>query len=183
MQETYTAFIGPILLASGSQNDILAAVKPQFNRDPGAPILVFDDQTGKQVDFDLRETPPAAPARPGPGRPKLGVVPREISLLPRHWEWLERQPNGASAAIRRLVDEAAKRNSTEDRTRLAIEATGRFLTAMAGNLAGYEEACRALYARRREQFDDLIRDWPEDIRLYAQRLFPKNPTSIDPAIA
>jgi hypothetical protein len=98
------------------------------------------------------------------------VVAREVSLLPRHWEWLEQQPNGASAALRRLVDEARKRNPGEERRRLAIEAANRFLTAMAGNLPGYEEATRALFGRNQERFHELIREWPPDIQQYAQRL-------------
>jgi hypothetical protein len=176
-ESTYAVFIGTNLLAAGSLREVLAAMRPRFDQDRGTLFLVFEDQTGKQVDFDLRGTLDEvlaryepAPARVGPGRPKLGVVAREVSLLPRHWEWLEQQPSGASAAIRRLVDEARKRNPGEQQTRLAIEAAGRFLTAMAGNLPGYEEACRALYARHRDKFDHQIRDWPADIRLHAQRL-------------
>jgi len=176
-EKTYTAFVGVDRLASGSRDEVLAALKARFDRDPAALTLTFEDQTGTQVDFDLRGTPAdvearyrQAPARVGPGRPKLGVVAREVSLLPRHWEWLEQQSTGASAAIRRLVDEARKRDPGEQHVRLAIEAAGRFLSAMAGNLPGYEEASRALYGRRRAQFDELIRDWPRDIRLHAQRL-------------
>ena len=90
-------------------------------------------------------------------------------MLPRHWEWLEEQPSGASAAIRRLVDEARKREPQEQDARLAIAATGRFLSVMAGNLPGYEEASRALYARDRKRFNELTREWPKDIRLHAQR--------------
>jgi hypothetical protein len=93
-----------------------------------------------------------------------------VSLLPRHWEWLARQPSGASAAIRRLVDKARKANPDDERTRLAIEAVSRFLSAMAGNLPGYEEATRALFGRNREGFDELIRAWPPDICLHVQRL-------------
>ena len=174
---TYTAFIGTDLLASGELDEVLPALKCRFDLDPGALILTFEDRTGKQVDFDLRGTLPDVlaryrllPTRVGPGRPKLGVVAREVSLLPRHWDWLEQQPSGASAAIRRLVDEARKRNPGEQRTRSSIEAAGRFLSAMAGNLPGYEEASRALYARNAERFDELVRDWPKDIRLHAQRL-------------
>lgn len=175
--ETYTSFTGTTLLASGSLDEVLTRVKALFDRDPGAPILIFKDENGRQVDFDLRGTlretlaralPP--PERPGPGRPRLGVVAREVSLLPRHWEWLEQQPNGASAALRRLVDEARKRNPGEERRRLAIEAANRFLTAMAGNLPGYEEATRALFGRNQERFHELIREWPPDIQQYAQRL-------------
>ncbi len=173
---TYTSFIGTTLLVSGPLDEVLTRVKPFFDRDPGAPILIFNDDSGRQVDFDLRGTlretlaralPP--PERPGPGRPRLGVVAREVSLLPRHWGWLEQQPNGASAALRRLVDEARKRNPGEGR-RLAIEAVNRFLTAMAGNLPGYEEATRALFGRNPERFHELMREWPADIRQYANLL-------------
>jgi hypothetical protein len=153
---------------------VLTALKTRTEED--SLVLIFDDQTGKQVDFDLRGTLAEvleryreAPVR-GPGRPKLGVVAREISLLPRHWEWLEEQPNGASAAIRRLVDEARKREPREQEAKLAIAAAGRFLTAMAGNLPGYEEASRALYTRDKRRFGELTREWPKDVRLHAQRM-------------
>lgn len=175
--KTYTAFVGTNLLASGNLDEVLAALKSRSDRDVGTLIVTFEDQTGRQLDFDLRGTLAdvlaryrLAPPRVGPGRPKLGVVAREVSLLPRHWEWLEQQPSGASAAIRRLVDEARKRDPSEQQARSAIVAAGRFLSAMAGNLPGYEEASRALYARKRKRFDDLIREWPRDIRLHAQRL-------------
>jgi len=176
-EQTYTAFVGTSLLASGTRDQVLTALKSRFDRDRGELILTFEDQNGRQLDFDLRgkladvlARYQPVPARVGPGRPKLGVVAREVSLLPRHWEWLEQQPNGASAAIRRLVDEARKRNPREQQTRSAIEAAGRFLSVMAGNLPGYEEASRALYARNKQRFDELIRKWPKDIRLHAQRL-------------
>jgi hypothetical protein len=176
-QKTYTAFVGQQLAASGPVDQVLTSVKPWFDHDPGAPILIFEDVTGRQVDFDLRGALEDVitrarpdPPRTGPGRPKLGVVAREISLLPRHWEWLEQQPNGASAAIRRLVDEARKSNPEQERTRLAIEAASRFLSSMAGNLPNYEEATRALFGRNRARLDELIRDWPRDIRLHVARL-------------
>ena len=166
-QRTYTAFLGETLIASGPVETMLPAVKSGFDQDRSALFLIFEDQTGRQVDFDLRGAvgevvARASPARSrsGPGRPKLGVVSREISLLPRHWDWLEQQPNGASAALRRLVDEARKREPGEQRARLAKEAAGRVMSAMAGNLPGYEEACRALYAGNRTVFEDLIRHWP-----------------------
>ncbi|MGA7238510.1 MAG: DUF2239 family protein [Bryobacteraceae bacterium] len=175
--KTYTAFLGTNLLASGSLDEVLAALKSRFEDDSGALFLTFDDQTGTQVDFDLRGTLAdvraryrPSPVRLGPGRPKLGVIAREVSLLPRHWEWLEQQPNGASGAIRRLVDDARKRNPGEQQVRLAIESAGRFLSAMAGNLPGYEEMTRALYARNKKRFHELTREWPRDIRLHAHHL-------------
>jgi hypothetical protein len=175
-QPIYAAFVGETLIASGPLESILPIVKAEFDQNASTLFLIFEEQSGRQVDFDLRGAlnqvvARALPARPrsGPGRPKLGVVSREISLLPRHWAWLEQQPNGASAALRRLVDQARKREPGEQRARLAREAVGRFMTAMAGNLPGYEEATRALYAVNRAKFEDLILHWPRDIRAYVQR--------------
>jgi hypothetical protein len=173
---TYTAFSGPTLLATGPLDTVLTAVKTRFDADPGAIVPIFEDHTGRQVDFDLRGPLPevltrAMPEkRTGPGRPKLGVTAREVSLLPRHWEWLEQQPNGASAALRRLVDDARKKDPGEHRVRLAIEAAARFLSAIAGNLPNYEEATRALYNRNRQRLEELIGEWPGDIRAHVVRL-------------
>jgi hypothetical protein len=172
-ERTYSAFVGETLIASGAIEKMLAGVKAEFDRDAGTLILIFEDWSGRQVDFDLRGTLTQvlaralpAPSKPGPGRPRLGVISREISLLPRHWEWLEEQPNGASAALRRLVDEARKQEAGEPQSRLAREALGRFMSAMAGNLPGYEAACRALYAVDRSSFEQQIQQWPRDIRAY-----------------
>jgi uncharacterized protein len=175
-KRTYTTFVGETVMASGPLEMMLPIVKAQFDRREDTLFLIFDDQSGRQVDFDLRgamdevlaRALPAKP-RPGPGRPKLGVASREISLLPRHWEWLEHQPNGASAALRRLVDQARSLEPDEQRARLAREALGRFMSAMTGNLPGYEEACRALYAADRLRFGNLILPWPRDIRNYIQQ--------------
>lgn len=156
-RRTITAFCGPQRIDGG-----IAGARQWVAEHGEAGLLCFEDTTGKQVDFNWRE-PERASA--GPGRPKLGVVSREISLLPRHWEWLETQPSGASAALRRLVDQA--RNSPADQERRAREAAGRFLSAMAGNFAGYEEATRALYAGDKERFAELIHEWPADIRDHA----------------
>ena len=154
---------------------MLPAIKEQFDRDPSTLVLTFEDQTGRQVDFDLRgslaevlarATPPKP--RTGPGRPKLGVASREISLLPRHWEWLEQQPHGASAALRRLVDQARSQDPDTQQGRQTREAMGRFMTAMAGNLPGYEEASRALYAVDRAGFEKYILEWPQDLKAYLQ---------------
>lgn len=177
MDTTYSAFAGETLIASGTLMEMLPQVKEWFDQHGYPLIFVFEDQTGRQVDFELRgtlsevlERALPSPPRTGPGRPKLGVVSREVSLLPRHWSWLEQQPNGASAALRRLVDQARNQAPDKQRARIAIDAAGRFLSAMAGNLPGYEEATRALYAGNRERFEDLIRDWPRDIRSHVQRL-------------
>jgi uncharacterized protein len=166
-EDTYTAFAGERLLASGAKPTVLLALKGHERE--GDRVLVFDDATGRQVDFDLRGTPEEvlaraeARTRAGPGRPKLGVVSREVSLLPRHWEWLEQQPNGISAALRRLVDEARKREPDQARAR---QAAGRFMWAMAGDLRGFEEASRALYAGDHARLRKLIRAWPGDVRAH-----------------
>jgi uncharacterized protein len=168
--DRYTAFTGHRRLAAGPARGVLLALKAHHDAG-GAPALVFDDATGRQVDFDLRGTPEgvvvrfeAPPRRAGPGRPRLGVVAREVTLLPRHWEWLEKQPGGSSAALRRLVDEARKREPDRARARQARDAAGRFMWALAGDLPGFEEASRALYAGDGEKLRKLVRGWPGDVR-------------------
>jgi hypothetical protein len=174
-QPTFTAFKGQSLIASGSLENVLPELKKRFDDDRSVMLLVFDE-TGRQVDFDLRgtETQVLARAFPGqrtgPGRPKLGVVSREISLLPRHWEWLEEQPNGASAALRRLVDEARRREQGRQRVRLALDAAARFMSTMGGNLPGFEEATRALYAKDRARLESLTSKWPRDVRKHMLQL-------------
>jgi hypothetical protein len=109
------------------------------------------------------------PAR-RPGRPKLGVVAREVTLLPRHWDWLAGQPGGASVALRALVDRARRANEGKDRLREAQDAAYRFMSAMGGNEHGFEDAIRALFAGDRTQFDIAVERWPEDVREHAQKL-------------
>ena len=111
-----------------------------------------------------------APARTGPGRPKLGVVAREVTLLPRHWTWLNDQPGGASAALRRLVDEARTTHAARDELRRARDAVYRFLLATLGDAYGFEEAMRALYADDEDRFIAESAPWPPDLRTHALRL-------------
>jgi hypothetical protein len=179
-ERTYTVFVGERRLISGDLSTMLARAKEHLDGG-GDPILAFEDQTGRQIDFDLRGTleevlarvtPPRR--RPGPGRPKLGVVSREVSLLPRHWEWLEQRGNGISAALRRLVDEARRREPEEERARLALEAAGKFMWGMAGDLPGFEEASRALFARDHDRLKKLIRQWPRDVRAHVLELFRRS---------
>src|SRR5277367_707131 len=138
MAMTHAAFSGFDRLASGSLAEVYAACR----HDSGA--LIFDKETGRVVDIDPRFPPGEEAARPG--RPKLGVVAREVTLLPRHWDWLAAQPGGASVALRKLVEEARRSHEASDRLRQAQEAAYRFLSAMAGNEPGFEEATRALFA-------------------------------------
>jgi uncharacterized protein len=139
-------------------------------------VLVFDDTTGSQVDLDIRgksretaEKGQVAEPR-GRGRPRLGVMAKEVTLLPQHWEWLNLQPGGASVALRKLVDEARRTSGDRDRVRAAQEAAYRFMSAAAGDLPGFEEAARALFAYDRRNFAQLIAGWPEDVRDFAARL-------------
>lgn len=175
-EPSYTAFKGHTMIANGPLVEVLPELKKRFDADRSAMLLVFDDSNGRQVDFDLRGTESQVLARTlpeqrsGPGRPRLGVVSREISLLPRHWEWLEQQPSGASAALRRLVEEARRREQGRQRVRLALDAAARFMLAMAGDLAGFEEATRALYAKDRARLEALTSKWPRDVRRHMLQL-------------
>jgi hypothetical protein len=173
---SYSAFSEDRLIAFGSLADVLGAAKAYVDTSEDPQLLIFEDRTGRQIDFDLSGTlaevlKRALPAeRTGPGRPKLGVVSREVSLLPRHWQWLEEQPQGISAGLRRLVEEARKQNPAEQRARKGREALNRFMTAVAGNRPNYEEATRALFAPDYARFEELIADWPEDIRAHLLRV-------------
>ncbi len=173
---SYSVFAGPRHIITGDLQTVLVRTKEFLERSDDPNVLVFDDESGRQVEFDFRGSVDEVLAREmpaprsGPGRPKLGVVSREISLLPRHWDWLESQPNGISAALRRLVEEASKREPAKQRARRAREAAGRVMTALAGDLAGFEEALRALYAGDGERFRRLIRKWPADIRAHLARV-------------
>jgi len=171
-----TAFQGFHKIVSGTASQVAVSLKD----DPqGGGLLVFDDATGQQIDLDRRGTPeeislryaePAAAESRHRGRPRLGVVAREVTLLPRHWDWLQQQPGGASVALRKLVDEARRTSGDRDRVRAAQEASYRFMSAIAGNLPGFEEAARALFAYDRRRFGELVAGWPEDVRDYAIRL-------------
>jgi uncharacterized protein len=194
---TCTAFRGDTVLAAGPLAEIALFVK-----DAGGPdgVLAFDDETGTVIDLDLRgsnadilarypDPQPTDEARSearGRGRPKLGVVAREVTLLPRHWDWLSSQPGGASVVLRRLVEqerragdtkhqrrsaqEAAYKFMTKHQRRSAQEAAYKFMSAMGGDLPGFEEATRALFANDRGRFEEQISGWPRDIRAYAVRL-------------
>ncbi|WP_314953391.1 DUF2239 family protein [Bradyrhizobium cosmicum] len=188
MQKTFTAFQGQRRLASGPAGEVALVVKRMPSR-PDEPIIIFEDSTGRSIDFDLRGgdrevlarlatlMPPLpaetaeSPAEPrGRGRPKLGVVAREVTLLPRHWEWLNAQPGGASVALRKLVEEARRASGDRDRERQARDAAYHFMSTMAGNLPQFEEASRALFADDRRRFTGLIADWPTDIRDHIVKL-------------
>jgi len=187
-----TAFAGTRLIAAGDLASVVVRVKEVIDSDERATILVFDNATSEPIEIDTRGTAeemlrrmagtpgggasiavagPPGPAGPrGPGRPKLGVVAREITLLPRHWEWLNGQPGGASVALRKLVEEARHANAGRDRLRRAQESSYRFMSAMAGNEPGYEEAIRALFARNRNVFHGLVESWPADVRDHVNKL-------------
>jgi hypothetical protein len=187
----YVAFSGDQRIAAGDLREVVSAAKALLERRKDAAILVFDDLTGGPVDIDFRsvddvlarlpEIPGAtASAAPrGPGRPKLGVVAREVTLLPRHWEWLAQQSGGASVALRKLVDEARRSGDDGNRIRLAREAAYRFISAIAGDRPHYEDAIRALFADQPSRFRELIAPWPRDVRDHAaalaERAFHREP--------
>ncbi len=173
------AFAGMHLIARGPLIEIALAVKDWEERQ-GEPALVFDAASGRLINLDLRGDraqiaerlrPPVMPSQKrGRGRPKLGVVAREVTLLPRHWDWLAAQPGGASQALRRLVEQARRADEEPGRKKARQEATYRFMTALAGDLSGYEEALRALFADDLDGFQARISGWPADIRDFALEL-------------
>ncbi len=171
------AFAGHRLLARGSAAEVVAAVRTAT--DAGETVLTFDAATGRVVDLDLRGdlaavlarlTPAPEAEKRGPGRPKLGVTAREVTLLPRHWDWLSAQPGGASVALRKLVEAALREAEGPDRARRAKEATYRFMTAIAGDLPGYEDATRMLFAGDWTAFDAAVEGWPEGVRETAREM-------------
>ncbi|WP_175948435.1 DUF2239 family protein [Burkholderia pyrrocinia] len=187
---SYTAFDGHRRLASGPLATVALAARQAGDAMSGT-ILIFDDATGRSIDLDLRGTaddiraryapppggvsgaagePAGAGEQRGRGRPKLGVVSREVTLLPRHWEWLGAQPGGASVALRKLVEDARRTHAAADRRRDAQARTYHFMSAMAGDLPGFEEAARALYANDPARLAELIAGWPDDVRDHALAL-------------
>ncbi|MFC4276473.1 DUF2239 family protein [Achromobacter aloeverae] len=195
---SFTSFDGYRRLASGSIERAAVALKEALDSGAAGPLLLFDDSNGRTIDIDTRggtadvvarleghpvvvaqaaaaqaapaesDEPPAQPR--GRGRPKLGVVAREVTLLPRHWEWLAAQPGGASIALRKLVEEARRSGGEKARLRKAREAAYHFMLAIGGDLPGFEEASRALFADDREGFAARISAWPADVRDHALRL-------------
>lgn len=201
-----TAFAGHNLLASGPLDLVALAVRKADRDGADGPLLVFDDASGRVIDLDLRGSEAdvlgrladRGAARPGPaqrqekprgrGRPKLGVVGREVTLLPRHWDWLEQQPGSASQVIRRLIDAARREEggaavaarpadpagsvhpARPATRRVRAERTYRVMTALAGDLPGYEEALRALFVGNDGALAVISARWPVDIAAYVQRL-------------
>ena len=198
-----TAFEGGRRIASGELKAVALAVKKVIDQGERAPVLVFDDTTGSPIELDFRgtandvlerleqkpghdcaETPisgVAATGHRGPGRPRLGVVAREVTMLPRHWEWLSCQPGGASVALRKLVDEARRAHAGTDRVRQAQEVAYRFMVTIGGHQSGFEEATRALFAGDATRFAEWLQGWPADVRQHAQMLataaFEAKPTA------
>lgn len=175
-----TAFDGHTMIAAGPLVQVAVATKAAH--DAGRAVLVFRDEDARPIDLDLRgdleavlarlpqEQPQPEPEKRGPGRPKLGVTAREVTLLPRHWDWLASQPGGASVALRKLVEAALREAEGPDRMRRSREAAYRFMTAVAGDLPDYEEAVRMLFAGDWTAFDARTEAWPADVRDYARRL-------------
>lgn len=177
------------LIAHATLSAVALEVKRVYERDPNAQILVFDTESSHVIDLDLRGNDTEIVARlprveeikaetgssqtntdanvdqgvRGRGRPKLGVVPREITLLPRHWDWLNQQPGGASVALRKLVEEARRGSEAKQQARAAMDSAYRFMAGIAGSQANYEEASRALFASDRDSFLDKIATWPSDV--------------------
>lgn len=179
-----TAFIGQNLLAHGPLGTVALAVRKASPSTES--ILVLDDRTGKAIDLDLRGSdqdildrlPPLQPSEEatatteprGRGRPRMGVVAREVTLLPRHWDWLNEQTGGASVALRKLVEEARRATPDKAHQRQVQETAYRAMSTLAGDLPGFEEASRALFANDAPRLAELLSAWPRDIASYVQGL-------------
>lgn len=182
---TYTAFDGEKLLIHGPLDEVVLKIKKKLGKEnQRASIVIFSDATGRTMDFnfqgndeDIRRrlevfttADEGVKASSGPGRPKLGVISREVSLLPRHWEWLANQTEGSSAMLRNLVEGAMKKSSGVSEVKAAQERTYKFMNVMAGDRPNYEEALRALYRKDAKSFGELIADWPEDVVFHLGKL-------------
>lgn len=188
---TYTAFEGDTLLCKGALADVILKIKKRLGKADNSPVLIFNDATGNTMDFNFQGSEKDVLRRlevfvgeadgkadgkaiaadgAGPGRPRLGVMSREVSLLPRQWEWLASQSGGASAVLRRLVDEARRKSGEAPSVKQLQERTYKFLSVMAGNLPGYEEALRALYRKDAKGFAAHAEGWPRDVRRHAEAL-------------
>lgn len=203
---SYTSFNGHQRIASGSLPVNALAVKHALASGAPHPLLTFCDQTGQVVDIDMRgsdaEMLARLPSEDGPlpangsagtdseesgeprgrGRPKLGVVAREVTLLPRHWDWLAAQRGGASVTLRKLIDEARRASVDRDRQRQANERAYQFMSTMAGDMAGFEEASRALFANDAAKFHQLTEAWPADVRDYLRHLACPLPSAEAPSL-
>jgi hypothetical protein len=170
------AFDGAQRIAAGRYPELVQKVSTYLAAKPQAQVLIFDAETGKQVDLDLRGTSEklrirvpaptqtsASPARLGKGRPKLGVVAKEVTLLPRHWDWLAKQPGGASVTLRKLIERALKEPDAKEQQQARATAAYHFMHAVAGNLAGFEEASRVLFAGNMAGLNAAVARWPGDI--------------------
>lgn len=175
--ESYTAFAGPHRIATGPLIEVVAGAKAAIDR--GDAVLIFANATSQQVEIDFRGTEADVMERLSArsdgasrraGRPKLGVIGREVTLLPRHWDWLAQQPGGASVTLRRLIDAERKASGFKDLARSCAETTYRFMHAVAGDFPHFEEASRALFADDRDSFVRLTEEWPADVRDHARWL-------------
>jgi len=178
-------FDGDRLVASGPLSIVALEAKGYLDKQPDSQLLILGVEDGETVEVDFRGSPADVSARlesgsspaasvadveRGPGRPKLGVVAREVTLLPRHWEWLGKRSGGASAILRKLVEMEMRRTADEDRRHAARDAAHRFMLVVAGDKPGFEEASRALFAGNRDLFHNWTTPWPPDVRDHARRV-------------
>ncbi len=179
---TWIAFTGHRRIVQGTPRDVLSRLKSLHDERPASSLLIFDAASSQPVEVDLRGSlaavlrqlpadaspgatePAGSAASPGPGRPRLGVVAREVTLLPRHWDWLATQRGGASVTLRGVVEQAMRASAVADRKRLARESAYRFMHAIAGDEAGFEEASRALFAGDMQKLTEVVAKWPRDVR-------------------
>ena len=162
---TITVFLKNEVLARGRPDEVMPAMRALQPLARSSDLLAFDDDTGRQLDLDLREEAPRAP-RPR-GRPSRGGEAKEVTLLPRHWQWLARQRGGASATLRRMVEDEIRKGRTP---RECQDAAYRFLSVMAGDWPHFEDAMRELYKGNPVGYDHFTHGWPAAVREHGRAL-------------
>jgi len=179
----YTAFENRSIIAKGSIEEVVLVIKKRIGIGSHTTALIFDDELGRTIDIDFSGTlddvrqklgvfvpKESKETLPGPGRPKLGVISREVSLLPQHWEWLALQRGGASLTLRKLVDTAKNGSTSNCQPRFYQDAVAQFMSVMAGDLPNYEEALRMLYRKDKVNFFSQIKNWPEDVKAHIKKM-------------
>tara|TARA_B100001013_G_scaffold338302_1_gene259147 strand:+ start:260 stop:835 length:576 start_codon:yes stop_codon:yes gene_type:complete len=176
MSSTYIAIHNKSLIAQGELPAVIREAQRQF---PEAEPCLYKLDNGKRVDIDWRgdaeeviKRLPAALVPPAEkrGRPKLGVISKEVTLLPEHWEWLSVQRGGASTTLRRLIDSAMSSMTPAQERRIKQDQLYSMMRVFEDE-AGFEAASRALYRLDEAAFSQAIGNWPEALQAIYQDKF------------
>ena len=179
-KDTFSAYGPTSCIGQGELTDVALAAHRFLRTHPDQSALILQDSTCQIIDLDLSgdEALLERKANHYPIRSQAPVpdskdpITGEITLLPRHWQWLAEQGGNASATLRRLIDEARRdpKQKADNECRRRQQLTYRFCQALCGDFQGYEDALRALYAADKDSFKTHISTWPADFALRAEAL-------------